>query len=170
MLSMGSFFKDKAAERHPDAWNELWVQKTTPWDRNAPSVALSDLLARKAELFDLPTAAAPKTALVPGCGKGHDALLLASFGYDVYGLDVSTAAMDEARKNADEVKGLEVYAQRGERAGSVKWIMADFFSETWPQELGPAGGKFDLIFDYTVSGFQPFISLLHPRTLYRAYI
>lgn len=37
-------------------------------------------------------------ALVPGCGKGYDVLLLSAFGYDATGLEISSKALEEARK------------------------------------------------------------------------
>ena len=43
--------------------------------------------------------AARRTALVPGCGRGHDALLLAAWGYDVVGLDYSAEAVRRAAEN-----------------------------------------------------------------------
>jgi methyl halide transferase len=150
-ITLGSFFKDRPSENHPEAWNELWEKHNhTPWDRSGPSLALLDVLAQKSKLFDLPTATSRKTALVPGCGRGYDVLLLASFGFDAHGLDASATAVSEARRNAEKADGLEVYKQRGERPGSVAWVESDFFAEQWPHDLGVQDGKFDLIFDYTV--------------------
>ncbi|KAI1878726.1 hypothetical protein JX265_002903 [Neoarthrinium moseri] len=142
-------FGDQPFSNHPERWNSLWQDEWTPWDRSGPSMALSDLLEQHTELFDLPGATTRKTALVPGCGRGHDVLLLAAFGFDAYGMDVSTLAIERARKNADAVEGDPVYTQRGARAGTVHWITGDFFKGDWGREIGINAGRFDLIFDYT---------------------
>ena len=43
-----------------------------------------------------------RKALVPGCGRGVDVLLLASFGYDAYGLECSATAVDACKKEEKE--------------------------------------------------------------------
>jgi hypothetical protein len=39
----------------------------------------------------------PWLTLISQCGQGYDVLLLSAFGYDAYGLDSSSAALDGAR-------------------------------------------------------------------------
>lgn len=80
-------------------------------------------------------------------------MLLAKFGYDVVGLDLSETAIKEARENEKRVRemGWKGYEEVGNEAeivgtGRVEWISGDFLDE------GTLGDrKFDLIFDYTVS-------------------
>lgn len=93
-----------------------------------------------------------RTALVPGCGRGHDALLLASFGYDVWGLDVSERGLELARVNERLAHEKGLYKTRdGMERGTVHWVEGDFFSDAWARDAGTGGsGRFDLIFDYTV--------------------
>ena len=88
-----------------------------------------------------------KAALVPGCGKGYDVLLLASFGYDAFGLEVSETAVkrcyEEQRINGHKYPARYDYAG----SGSVTFLVGDFFSLDWLKKLSKAA---DLIYDYTV--------------------
>src|SRR4051794_24490209 len=78
---------------HASRWDSLWRESYTPWDRGGPSLALADLLSSQLsspssqQLIPIPSSQDDdqkrKKALVPGCGRGHDVLLLSSFGYDV---------------------------------------------------------------------------------------
>lgn len=84
-------------------------------------------------------------------------LLLSAFGYDAYGLEISSKALEEARKVEAEVNGKDIYAAReGFEKGEVHWIVGDFFEEGGEGILG--GEKFDLIYDYTVSIFSSMCS------------
>lgn len=150
---------------HGDTWSSFYKQGFHPWDRQGPSVALADLLSQRDDLIppsqdrdqrgnllrDASGSVARRTALVPGCGRGHDVLLLSSFGYDVVGLDFSPEAVemaDENRKSADE-NGLYQPVHGLER-GTIQFIAGDFFSEDWTRGLGTGGsGQFDLVYDYT---------------------
>ena len=78
---------------HNDRWNDLWKKGDfLPWDKGEPNPALVDTMTKRQDLVGRPVTASKgrrKRALIPGCGKGYDALLLASLGYYAYGLDVS---------------------------------------------------------------------------------
>ncbi|KAH7325963.1 S-adenosyl-L-methionine-dependent methyltransferase [Stachybotrys elegans] len=150
---------------HPAAWNSCWNDQFTPWDRSGPSHALADLLSQRPDLVppaqerdargdpirNATGTVTKRTALVPGCGRGHDVLLLSAYGYDVWGLDTSETAIQKARDNqaaAGESKEYEVV--NGMEKGAVDWIVGDFFADDWTQGIGANGtGKFDLIYDYT---------------------
>ncbi|UNI20756.1 Methyl halide transferase [Purpureocillium takamizusanense] len=147
---------------HPSQWDSLYRQAFTPWDRAGPSLALADLLAQRTDLVppaqerdargNLIQGVPRRTALVPGCGRGHDVLLLSSFGYDVWGLDYSPDAVrmaEENRKDA-ESKGLYKPVEQDLEKGDVKWLAGDFFDGSWSKGIGTDGsGTFDLIYDYT---------------------
>jgi hypothetical protein len=97
-----------------------------------------------------------KKALVPGCGKGYDVALLASYGFDSFGLEVSEHAAELANQYlSDPGQGpLEgEYATKDERIGSgqMKCLLGDFFEDGWLKEAGGEGG-FDIIYDNTVCG------------------
>ncbi|KAK1775260.1 S-adenosyl-L-methionine-dependent methyltransferase [Copromyces sp. CBS 386.78] len=163
-----SLFKDSDYSTHPENWDTLWKESFTPWDRGGPSQALDQVLSLHRELFpkapnssddwDKPR---PK-ALVPGCGRGHDVLLLSAHGYDVFGLDSSPTSLEEAKKNEKRVaeadnegKWKELYAPRKELGvttkGRVMWVTGDFFEDDWVNDSGYGKVKngFNLIFDYT---------------------
>ncbi|RYP79452.1 hypothetical protein DL769_002961 [Monosporascus sp. CRB-8-3] len=162
--SLTEHFKHHDPARQGSAWDALWEDQFTPWDRGGPSWALHDLLKERPELFDPPNTDGSgggrrKTALVPGCGRGHDVLLLSEFGYDVCGLEISPRALEEAKRAAAEA--LREDAGTSARRGRVTFVSGDFFADDWLREAQAAGavgddGKFDLIFDYT------FLCALHP--------
>ncbi|KAI0505969.1 S-adenosyl-L-methionine-dependent methyltransferase [Xylaria bambusicola] len=140
------FFEGAPLHAHSFQWNKCWETKCTPWDRGGPSMALHDLLKENPlGIIQLPTEGSPKRALVPGCGRGHDVLLLSSFGYDVYGLDVSSQALDEARQNAERALSEGLYKIEASTRGAINWTCQDFYAEEWKDVPTP----FDLIFDYT---------------------
>ncbi|KAI1350849.1 S-adenosyl-L-methionine-dependent methyltransferase [Xylaria sp. FL0043] len=141
------YFEGALPQEHSSRWNKCWEDKCTPWDRGGPSVALYDLLKENPDgiISSLPNKNSPKRALVPGCGRGHDVLLLSSFGYDVYGLDVSSQALDAARENAEKALAEGLYATQGSKRGAINWTCQDFFAEEW----NDVPTSFDLIYDYT---------------------
>lgn len=197
LTTLQEYFEDKPVQEHGSLWNQLWERQITSWDRGGPSLALRETLFTYPELFDgtypdtrllsdyfghglgqkhtssTASASAPKKkALVPACGTGYDAVLLAKvFGYDVVGLEISPTALDAARKYLESVDGaLDAYRTQQEKfsdeydndpsmrfwvenrsssPGRVRWVSGDFFSDDWLPDAGAE--KFDLIYDYTVS-------------------
>lgn len=150
---------------NPDRWAMLWDKGDfLPWDSGAPNPALVDVLSDRKDLIGTcfkedPLAAEDggrrkerKKALVPGCGRGYDVIELASFGYDAYGLEVSDNAVElcvqEQQANGDK------YPMKDESVGygTATFLKGDFFSYKWTEKI-PGGGKFDLIYDYTVRLF-----------------
>ncbi|KAI4195039.1 MAG: hypothetical protein LQ348_002528 [Seirophora lacunosa] len=143
-----------ATTSHPDRWAKLWdAGNFLPWDRGTPNPALVDLLDQRKDLIgdcfvEDAGKRRRKRALVPGCGKGYDVLLLASYGYDAYGLEVSEKAVErcveERTANGDK------YPVRREDAGMGQSIFlhGDFFDGGWSKDVVD-GGTFELIYDYT---------------------
>ncbi len=147
--------------KHPNKWSDLWDKGDfLPWDRGKPNPALIDTLTERQDLIgscmtqDGLGHQRRKRALVPGCGRGYDVLLLASFGYDAYGLEVSDTAVkrciEEQKGNGDK------YPLKDESigAGKASFFVGDFFSSTWMTNV-EGDGKLDLIYDYTVSSVSP---------------
>jgi hypothetical protein len=133
---------------HPTKWDDLWKQGFVPWDRGFPSPALVDLLSERRDLF--PAKQGRKKALVPGCGRGYDVLLLSSWGYDAYGLDVSEKALESAKHTQKEAGGQDIYkTKEGVQQGNVTWLSGDFFKDEFLEKVD-GEPKFDLIYDYTV--------------------
>lgn len=74
----------------PDFWETRYRDHVTPWDAGRVGQHLQDY-ARTLK---------PGTrVLIPGCGSGYEAYLLAEAGCDVLAIDFSPAAVDAARQN-----------------------------------------------------------------------
>lgn len=73
-------------------WNQRYVDSDTPWDSGNPSEALREFL--KEGLVP------PTRALELGCGTGTNAIFLASNGFQVTAVDLSTEAIGRAREKA----------------------------------------------------------------------
>jgi len=147
-------FLNSEESDHPTKWDELYRQGFIPWDKGIPSAPLAEVLARQDLITEPPVAGTQrKRALVPGCGKGYDVLLLAAFGYDAYGLETSELALKGARETEEKHGQDEPYRVRNESVGKgkVTWISGDFFKDDWAKSLGEGfDGTFDVLFDYTV--------------------
>lgn len=139
-------------DKYVEGWGSLWDNDTLPWDRGFPNPALEDTLVQRADTIGGPIAqdGQRRKALVPGCGRGVDVLLLASFGYDAYGLECSTTAVDACKK--EEKENHSRYRVRDEKVGKgkVTFVHGDFFDDAWLEEIGVPRNGFDVIYDYTV--------------------
>ncbi|KAI8716745.1 Thiopurine S-methyltransferase [Fusarium sp. LHS14.1] len=135
-------------------WCSLWdAGDFLPWDRGCPNPALVDLLEQKQNLLgesilirDPHTGKTRrKRALVAGCGRGYDVLLLASFGFDAYGLEISPQAVQLCHE-----VGKEDYPDRsGDHGfGQARFIVGDFFQDDWLEQVD-GGRSFELFYDYT---------------------
>lgn len=174
-----AFFADSTSPSDFSAhWSRLWQGGWTPWDRGGPSLALHDLLnsVEHRHLFPSPLLTTEededgaeqnmkikrRKALVPGAGRGHDVLLLASHGYDAYGLDLAADAADAARENMARYWNTNngAYAAKDPTVGrgTVTFLTGDFFEFDFSSVEGLCNyvdksgifRGFDLIFDYTV--------------------
>ncbi|KAE8384562.1 S-adenosyl-L-methionine-dependent methyltransferase [Aspergillus alliaceus] len=130
--------------------------RTAFWDRGMPSPALIDILEGRQDLLNPFTAdRRRKRALVPGCGKGYDAVMLALHGFDVFGLEVSETGAEVAREYARaEFQSPKEYnfgssSSSGVEAGQVAIIQGDFFKKEWKNRV-----RFDLIYDYMFPMFK----------------
>lgn len=73
----------------PDFWDGLYATGADGWEMGRPHPSLAHVLE---------TAPPPLGRVaVPGCGRGHDARLLARAGHEVVGVDFSPAAVAQAR-------------------------------------------------------------------------
>jgi hypothetical protein len=147
------FEQAKGTAEHGSKWNELWKEGFVPWDKGVPSPALVDVLTERQDLFpSIPNRR--RKALVPGCGRGFDVLLLSAFGYDAYGLEISSNALMEARKVEKEMTGKGVYETKsGVIAGTITWLAGDFFKDDFLKDVD-GDGKFDFFYDYTVRSYN----------------
>lgn len=105
-------------------WTHIYQTEVQPgWDLKAPATALVDMLPR----LKLPRS----RILVPGCGEGHDAALIAKEGHVVTAVDFSSEAIDRAKKNYGHIAGLS-------------FLQADIF-----QFAKTNAQRFDYIFEHT---------------------
>ncbi|KAI0780117.1 S-adenosyl-L-methionine-dependent methyltransferase [Fomes fomentarius] len=110
-------------------WDEAWKGNTTPWDAGKAQPALTGLL--KSGAIDLPRTG---RALVPGCGRGYDAVAIAAaLGLETLGTDISSNAVNAARGYLQTTGDLEA---------KVKFDVADFFAME-------EAAAYDVIYDYT---------------------
>jgi SAM-dependent methyltransferase len=102
-------------------WDNRYRTHDTPWDTGVPSTELLRVLAEAAIV--------PCSTLEIGCGTGTNAVWLASKGFNVTAFDVSSLAIEAARKKAKE-------------AGvTIQLMVADALSS--PDLAGPFGFFFD---------------------------
>ncbi|KAL4999659.1 thiol methyltransferase [Aspergillus recurvatus] len=156
----------KTLDRHIETgnthtgWEELWAQGgniVLPWDKRTPNPSLEEVLTTRRAIIGGPLSTGggdpnpPKRrkALVPGCGRGVDVLLLASFGYDAYGLEYSKSAIEECKKEEQDADQKYPVRDASIGRGQVTWIQGDFFANDWVEALGIEGNQFDFIYDYT---------------------
>ena len=108
-------------------WNRRYENQDTPWDLQSPTPELARLL-REGRI--------PQRgrALVPGGGRGYDAILLAQAGLEVDLVDFAPAALESALSLAAQAKvTLNVFRQ-------------DFFALP---KLSFHRNSYDLIWEYT---------------------
>jgi len=102
-------------------WENCYLEGNTPWDKGVPSPPLSAwVLKYRPE----------GRALVPGCGIGHDVVMLASIGMDALGVDLSKTAVQRA--------------QAAHPDHSDRFHLGDLFD--LPSEWS---GGFDYVFEHT---------------------
>ncbi|KAF2623811.1 S-adenosyl-L-methionine-dependent methyltransferase [Macroventuria anomochaeta] len=172
---------DTTPTAQSSGWDSLWESATfLPWDRGYANPALIDLLANPSSppvsSDQNPTPGAPAAGsapspielpppvakdgrrakvLVPGCGKGYDVALFSAYGYDAYGLEVSSHAAKAAEQylaNAGSGSLESEYSSKDGGAGKGKAVclVGDFFDDAWLKEAGVQGSDgFDVIYDNT---------------------
>jgi len=122
------------AESGAAGWDRAWEENATFWDNGYEQKALVEAL--ESPVLNLP----PKgRALVPGCGRGYDAVYIAhKLPYTTIGMDLSPKAVEAAKQYASSSPlGLQNKLDLTFSAG-------DFFTyKVSPEE------QFDLVYDYT---------------------
>lgn len=107
-------------------WESIYHRDAVPpWDLEAACPPLIELVE---EMRLEP----PLSILVPGCGRGHDAIALAQRGHRITGVDFAPAALEAARKSA-----LERYVE-------IIWESHDV-----TRLPGEWSGRFDLVAEHT---------------------
>ncbi|MDP6892134.1 MAG: methyltransferase domain-containing protein [Verrucomicrobiota bacterium] len=106
-------------------WESLYQANEIFWDHGEASPGLVDFLSSSNNKMPL------GRALVPGCGRGHDARALAIAGWNVTGLDIAPSSIPMAQQLATD-NGLD-----------IDFLLGDFLSKK-PKI------QFDLIFEHTL--------------------
>jgi SAM-dependent methyltransferase len=132
---------------HDEGWEALWREGVTPWDLGGPTGTLMSELERKRR-DERETLQRWRTALIPGCGAGHDVLALARFldgigtstetnsnfptMRTVVGLDVSPTSLGRAKGILMDGIGRGDHSKRLQHT-DVRLYLGDFFEEpsTW---------------------------------------
>lgn len=105
-------------------WDARYVSGDLPWDTGVPDPHLIELVESGVLTLG--------RALEVGCGTGTNAIWLAERGFEVVGVDLSPAAIEEASSRCDAV------------SVDVRFAVLDFLASEVP------GGPFDLVFDRQV--------------------
>lgn len=113
-------------------WDQRYREGSDGWELGAPAPPLERFLLEHA---DAPQA--PGRVLVPGCGRGHEAALLARLGFAVIGLDLSAEAIREAQRC------------HGDGDGRLQWLQADLFDAAALTAAGLDSGSCDGVLEHT---------------------
>ncbi|EIM19586.1 S-adenosyl-L-methionine-dependent methyltransferase [Wallemia mellicola CBS 633.66] len=111
-------------------WEAVWkLTDSPPWDNGQVQPLLRHYIENNK--VDLPPAKEGVRVLIPGCGKGYDAVYFGSLGYETVGLDLSPEGIRLAE---------EWYSKQGLN-GKTSFICDDFFTCDI--------GQYDVVYDYT---------------------
>ncbi len=114
------------------AWDQRYREGRDGWELGAPAPPL-DAFLREDPRRPLP----PGEVLVPGCGRGHEAALLAELGFEAIGLDLSGEALQEARR-----------LHGADRPG-LRWLQADLLDAAALRSAGLADGSLQGVMEHT---------------------
>ncbi|KAJ2892765.1 hypothetical protein GGI21_005536 [Coemansia aciculifera] len=123
------------ASEYNKMWFQIWDNGTTRWDKGDVSPALRELIVDKR--WELPSG----QGIVPGCGRGYDAMFLARPGLHMVGADLSPLAVKAASTLRDSM---------GIPADLASFQVMDFFNFDIP------ASQFQVAYDYT------FFCAIHP--------
>lgn len=123
---------DKVLPEAARGWNDRYAEGSTGWDLGEAPPVVRRVSQDVVEARRSQDSATPPRVLVPGCGRGHDAIGWAQAGATATGLDFAPLALEAARRLS-------------ERAGlPVSWVLGDVFD--LPDALA---GTFDVVWEQT---------------------
>lgn len=99
-------------------WEERYIKDDKPWDTRSLPLQFKKFIGRLSK---------PARVLVPGCGSAYEARAFAEFGFEVYAIDFSPAAVRLAQQNMGP--------------WSKNVILGDFFSYDF------CGLSFDIVYE-----------------------
>ena len=113
-------------------WDQRYREGSDRWELGKPAPPLDTFLRT-----DSRAPQPPGRLLVPGCGRGHEAALLADLGYEVIGLDFSSEAIQRAQ------------VLHGTDRAALRWLQADLLDEVVLQEAGISAGSLQGVLEHT---------------------
>jgi 3-hydroxyisobutyrate dehydrogenase-like beta-hydroxyacid dehydrogenase/SAM-dependent methyltransferase len=114
------------------AWDQRYRDGQDGWELGTAAPPLAAFL-REDPRRPLP----PGRVLVPGCGRGHEATLLAELGFAAIGLDISGEALREARR------------LHGPDRPALRWLQADLLDPAALAAAGLADGSLRGVVEHT---------------------
>ncbi|APD49168.1 methyltransferase domain-containing protein [Synechococcus sp. CS-602] len=116
----------------PGRWNQRYREGGDGWELGQPAPPLEKFLRCHPE-----SPAHKGKVLVPGCGRGHEAALLAELGFSAVALDFSSVAIQEARRI------------HGPDRSELRWLQADLFDASALSAAGLTKGSLDGVVEHT---------------------
>ena len=113
-------------------WDQRYREGSDGWELGEAAPPLAAFLTASA-LAPQP----PARVLVPGCGRGHEAALLAQLGFEAIGLDISAEALREARRC------------HGADTPGLQWLQADLLDPTALAAAGLGPASCDGLLEHT---------------------
>jgi len=91
-------------------WDQAYLEDRATWDIGTPTPVFDSMLrecglqiagyGRHGRLFSSPQGSSSRRVLVPGCGRGYDAMLFAQYGFEVTAVDFAPEAVKFLRAEA----------------------------------------------------------------------
>ena len=113
-------------------WDQRYREGRDGWELGEPAPPLRRFLEA-----DPRAPQPPGRVLVPGCGRGHEAALLAQLGFDAIGLDLSAEALREASRC------------HGAGSDRLRWIQADLLDPAVRRSAGLAPASCGGVLEHT---------------------
>ncbi len=140
-----------AAASGAAAWDQRYRDGQDGWELGGPAPPLAAFLRQ-----DPRRPRPPGRVLVPGCGRGHEAALLAALGFAAIGLDFSGEALREARR------------LHGPDRPELRWLQTDLLDPSSLAAAGLADGSLQGVLEHTCfCAIQPTLRAEYLRAVTR---